>query len=128
MREELDIITAYNELGTFRAAADLCGTTHKTVKRVVERHACGAPRPAREPRAANYEPVRELVAQSVKTLRGRISAKRLLPKARAPGTPARPATSAASSLRRKRPSGPSTDGITGRRPGHRVSTWSSTGA
>ena len=45
MREELDIITAYNGLGTYRAAADLCGTTHKTVKRVVERHAAGVVRP-----------------------------------------------------------------------------------
>ncbi len=85
MREELDIITAYNELGTYRAAADVCGTTHKTVKRVVERHATGAPRPVREPRPANYEPVRELVAANMKTSLGRISAKRLLPKARAAG-------------------------------------------
>ncbi len=85
MREELDIITAYNELGTYRAAADVCGTTHKTVKRVVERHAAGIVRPVREPRAANYEAVRELVTESMKTSRGRISAKRLLPKARAAG-------------------------------------------
>lgn len=35
MREELDIITAYNMVGTYRGAADICGTTHKTVKRVV---------------------------------------------------------------------------------------------
>lgn len=85
MREELDIITAYNELGTYRAAADVCGTTHKTVKRVVERHAAGEPRPVRQPRPANYEPVRELVAGNMKTSLGRISAKRLLPKARAAG-------------------------------------------
>ena len=38
MREELDIITAYNMVGTYRGAADICGTTHKTVKRVVLRH------------------------------------------------------------------------------------------
>jgi hypothetical protein len=41
MREELDIITAYENVGTYRGAAQVCGTTHKTVKRVVERHACG---------------------------------------------------------------------------------------
>ena len=29
MREELDIITAYNMVGTYRGAADICGTTHK---------------------------------------------------------------------------------------------------
>jgi hypothetical protein len=39
MREELDIITAYENVGTYRGAAQVCGTTHKTVKRVVERHA-----------------------------------------------------------------------------------------
>ena len=36
-REHLDILSAYNELGSFRAAAALCGTTPKTVRRVVER-------------------------------------------------------------------------------------------
>lgn len=42
-------------------------------------------RPAREPRPANFEAVRDLVAQAVKSTRGRISAKRLLPRARAAG-------------------------------------------
>ena len=85
MREELDIIAAYETVGTYRGAADLCGTTHKTVKRVVERHAAGGARPGRAARPANYETVRDLVAEGVKTTRGRISAKRLLPKARAAG-------------------------------------------
>lgn len=85
MREELDIITAYNLVGTYRGAAVICGTTHKTVKNVVKRHAAGAARPARVPRTANYEAVRGLVADAVSTSRGRISAKRLLPKARAGG-------------------------------------------
>ncbi len=31
--EKLDIITAYKELGSYRGAADLCGTSHKTVAR-----------------------------------------------------------------------------------------------
>ena len=85
MREELDIITAYQKVGTYRGAADLCGTTHKTVKRVVERNAAGEARAVREPRQANYETVRGLVAQDVKQTRARISAKRLLPTARAAG-------------------------------------------
>lgn len=85
MREELDIITAYQRVGTYRGAADVCGTTHKTVKRVVQRHAAGQVRPVREPRPANYEDVRALVAQDVKDTRARISAKRLLPLARAAG-------------------------------------------
>ena len=34
-RERMDIIAAYREVGTYRGAAEMCGTTHKTVKRVV---------------------------------------------------------------------------------------------
>ena len=85
MREELDIITAYNMVGTYRGAADICGTTHKTVKRVVLRHAAGQGRPAKAPGPANYEDVRGLVAAGVDTAKARISAKRLLPTARAAG-------------------------------------------
>ncbi len=34
-RERLDIVTAFEQVGTYRGAAALCGTTHKTVKRVM---------------------------------------------------------------------------------------------
>ena len=34
----MDIVAAYEQVGTFRGAAALCGTTHKTVKRVVAAH------------------------------------------------------------------------------------------
>ncbi len=37
----MDIITAYQELGSYRAAARLCGTTDKTVKQIVERQQHG---------------------------------------------------------------------------------------
>ncbi len=33
----MDIISAYQQLGSYRGAAELCGTTHRTVKRVVEK-------------------------------------------------------------------------------------------
>ncbi len=129
MSEELDIITAYNMVGTYRGAADICGTTHKTVKRVVLRHAAGQGRPAKAPGPANYEDVRGLVAAGVDTAKARISAKRLLPTARAAEyTGSERSASAALSPRRRRPGGSSTAGPTGRRPGPRVSTWSSTGA
>jgi transposase len=82
----LDIINAYEETGSFRAAAALCGTTHKTVKAVVERRAAGQEagrrRPAR-PRLADE--FTDLIYQKVKKTDGRISAKRLLPIARAAG-------------------------------------------
>ncbi|MCO7222599.1 IS21 family transposase [Klenkia sp. PcliD-1-E] len=84
-REELDVLTAYREVGSYRGAAAICGTTHKTVKRIVERHEAGGQRPIRVPRPANYEAVRDLVAGQVEKTHGRISAKRLLPAARAAG-------------------------------------------
>jgi transposase len=81
----LDVITAYREVGSYRGAAAICGMTHKTVKRIIERHEAGGQRPVREPRPANYELVRDMVAGKVEQTHGRISAKRLLPVARAAG-------------------------------------------
>jgi hypothetical protein len=81
----MDIIAAYREAGTYRGAADIAGTTHKTVKRVIERHEAGGAAPARVPRGHNYDGVAALVAERVEKTQGRISAKRLLPAARAAG-------------------------------------------
>lgn len=81
-RKQLDIVTAYREVGTYRGAAEMCGVTHKTVKRVVERDETGSARPGR---GHNYEIVRALVAAKVEETSGKISAKRLLPVARAAG-------------------------------------------
>ena len=72
-------------MGSYRGAAELCGTTHKTVKRIVERHNAGGAAPPRKERGHNYDPVAELVAEKVARSQGRISAKRLLPAARAAG-------------------------------------------
>ena len=33
----MDVIAAYQQVGTYRGAAVMCGTTHKTVKRMVGR-------------------------------------------------------------------------------------------
>ena len=83
-RERMSIISAYQQVGTYRGAAAICGTTHKTVKRVVQRVEAGdEPPPVRERRPSNYEGVRALVGQAVTSTEGRISAKRLLPRARA---------------------------------------------
>jgi hypothetical protein len=73
----MNIISTYREVGTYRGAAELCGTTHKTVKRAVERAEAGGP-PQREPRPRNFDAVRDLVAERVAKSRGRISAKRRL--------------------------------------------------
>ncbi len=53
-RERLDTLAAYRDLGSYRAAGELCGTTHKTVKRIVLRQRAGPP-PPRPPRAHNRE-------------------------------------------------------------------------
>jgi hypothetical protein len=81
----MDIISAYREVGTYRGAAAISGTTPKTVRRVIARHESGGAVLARQPRGRNYDSVSELVADRVEKSRGRITAKRLLPAARAAG-------------------------------------------
>jgi transposase len=78
----MDINAAYREVGTYRGAAEICGTTHKTVKRVVL--AANAD-PGDDVVAHNYDEVRDLVMARVAKTKGRISAKRLLPAATAAG-------------------------------------------
>jgi transposase len=84
----MDVIAAYREVGSYRGAAAICGTTHKTVKRIIRAHellSTGDCSPVREQRTRNYDEVADLVATKVKETRGRISAKRLVPAARAAG-------------------------------------------
>ena len=64
----MDVIAAYETVGTFRGAAEICGTTHKTVKRIVEAHQAeqaGELSVERKDRGHNYDQVAELVAQRV---------------------------------------------------------------
>jgi transposase len=82
-RNQLDILSAYHELGSYRAAAALCGTTHRTVRHVVERQ--GQPPVERPTRPKTTDPLGVLIAERVRTTDGRISAKRLLPTCRAAG-------------------------------------------
>jgi hypothetical protein len=81
----MDVISAYREVGSYRGAAVVCRTTPKTVKRIIERHEAGGGPPARKERGHHYDPVAELVAERIGATSGRISAKRLLPAARAAG-------------------------------------------
>ena len=87
-KERMDIISAYQQLGSYRAAAEQCGTTPKTVKRIVEKFEAdqaGDVAPARAERVHNYDAVTELVAERVEKSAGRMSAKRMLPIAKAAG-------------------------------------------
>lgn len=86
----MDIISAYREVGTYRGAAAMCGTTHKTVKRVIEAHNvaggnAGAAVAPMAPRSRNFDKAADLVAKRVADTSGRITAKRLLPEAVAAG-------------------------------------------
>jgi transposase len=85
-RDQLNIIDAFHQLGSYRAAARLCGTTHKTVKKVVERHEAGGPWVRRpRPTSRNTDRVMSVIWERVRRSDGRISAKRLMPAARAAG-------------------------------------------
>ncbi len=82
----MDIVAAYEQVGTYRGAAALCGTTHRTVKRVIEENRLGErPDRARRQGPRNTDVVRALIVEKVRATDGRISAKRLLPAARAAG-------------------------------------------
>ena len=60
-------------MGTYRGAAALCGTNHKTVRWIIEAaEAPGEVRGARAERARNYDAVAEVVAAGVARAAGRI--------------------------------------------------------
>jgi transposase len=81
----MQIIAAFNEVGTYRGAAAICGCDPKTVKRALERPVAGEVSVKRSERARNYDVVRDVVARRVASTKARITAKRLLPEARAAG-------------------------------------------
>jgi hypothetical protein len=81
----MDMHAAYREVGSYRAAADICGTTARTVKRSVEAAKRTDTGPVPGEVRHNYDGMVDLVAGSVARTKGRISAKRLLPVARAAG-------------------------------------------
>jgi transposase len=80
----MDMHAAYREVGSYRAAAEICGTTPKTVKRSV---LAAQAAEAGEDRAVehNYDAVRAVVIERVARTQGKMSAKRLLPIVRAAG-------------------------------------------
>ncbi len=83
----MNIVAAFEQVGTYRGAAALCGTTHKTVRRVIEAQQSGRSLERRRHRdvTKNTDVARDVIAEKVRTSDGRISAKRLLPAARAAG-------------------------------------------
>jgi transposase len=82
----MDMHAAYQEVGSYRAAAEICGTTDKTIKRAVEKARAAETTSTDDVAVAhNYDPVTAIIAERVAKTEGRISAKRLLPVVRAAG-------------------------------------------
>ena len=70
----MDVIAAYRDVGSYRGAAAICGTTHKTVRRIIEqeaRAAAGEQLQLRAPRERNFDAVADLVAVPVRPVRRR---------------------------------------------------------
>jgi len=80
----MDMHAAYREVGSYRAAAEICGTTPKTVKRSVLA-AQAAEKGETSVVEHNYDAVRDVVFKRVERTEGKISAKRLFPVAVAAG-------------------------------------------
>jgi hypothetical protein len=99
----MDLIAAYRDVGSHRGAAAICGTTHKTVKRIVEAHEAssaqalsgshsvplGAPDPVTEPamlRRRDGTPVYQVAGCQTYTSRAVVDAEqRILTAARTSG-------------------------------------------
>ena len=87
-RKTMEVVAAYKNVGTYRGAAEICGVDPKTVKRKVLAHEAGQlddQRAARAPVPKNTDVAKELVAQRVEATKAKVTAKRLLPEARAVG-------------------------------------------
>lgn len=87
-RETMDVVAAYKDVGTYRGAAEICGVDPKTVKRKVAKVEAGEldeQRAVRAPVPKNTDVARQLVAQRVEATKAKITAKKLLPEARAVG-------------------------------------------
>lgn len=78
----MDVVSAFEAVGTYRGAAEICGVDPKTVKRKIAKRDAGELNDARVTRARvahNTDAVADLVADRVAETRAKISAKRLLP-------------------------------------------------
>lgn len=87
-RKMMDVVSAYRDVGSYRGAAEVCGVDPKTVKRKVLAYEAGeldGRRVSRRAVAKNTDVVRDLVVKRVETTKAKITAKRLLPEARAAG-------------------------------------------
>jgi len=83
LEEQLHVVNLYEELGSYRAVAEVVGCDHKTVKAALER--VGKPKPARRRRPQLTDPYREMIVAKVEATEGRIRGRQLLRLLRAAG-------------------------------------------
>ena len=86
----MELIAAFQDVGTYRGAAAMCGVDPKTAKRKIEAWEQGRLNEVtgvieRAPGVRNTDCVKGLVARRVAETKAKISAKRLLPEAKAAG-------------------------------------------
>ena len=81
----MDMHAAYQEVGTYRGAAAICGTTDKTLKRAVEAARTTEAGAEKGEVQHNYDDVSAIIAERLERTEGKISAKRLLPVVAAAG-------------------------------------------
>ncbi|QIX51881.1 IS21 family transposase [Rhodococcus sp. DMU1] len=77
--ELMDILNAYDLTGSYRAAAQLCGCSHNTVKKAVEGRAAGLPPAVRRARLIDdwHDVLEGWVAESRGKIRGDVAHRRL---------------------------------------------------
>lgn len=68
----MNIVAAFEQVGTYRGAAALCGNTHKTVRRVIEAQQAGRSLERRRHRhvAKNTDVARDVIAEKVRATDG----------------------------------------------------------
>jgi len=82
----MDMNAIFEDVGSYRAAAAICGATDKTVKRAVAKARAAEETGDAGPAVVhNYDDVTAIIAKRVERTEGRISAKRLLPVVQAAG-------------------------------------------
>jgi transposase len=72
--EIMEILEAYDLVGTYRGAAELAGCDHHTVKRYVQRRERGEPLARAVPRGSIIDPFRDKIAEWVTRSNGKVRA------------------------------------------------------
>jgi len=76
LEEQLHVVNLYEELGSYRAVAEVVGCDHKTVKATLER--VGRPKRKYPRRGLVTDAYREMIAAKVEATEGRIRGRQML--------------------------------------------------